>query len=566
LKKKALTKALIAMVFILAVFGVKTVYFAEILKKIAPGKDFVAARMNEPGNWIYLKITLGLFIAFCVFYLNKIRNYIKCFKKALYQIIFSFKRYWANIPGWERRIFLVTFAGIFIFRFYWMLTLPITHDEASTYVNFSGRGLLYAMGYYTAPNNHILNSVLAFFTCKIPVKDTLALRIPTFLAGISAVAALWFLLRRYSASPFLSLCIWGIYSYMFFLTDYGVMARGYSFVLLFFILAYYAVLSLCKNETNEYKFHWLLVFTMASIAGFYAIPTYLYAHATLCLIYGVYNYKNIKSLLIFARVNLLIIAAVMLLYLPVVLISGLDSLIHNRYVERVSSQYVLENLYAHFTNTFSTLFTRFDYYIPIIFLSFFLLIIKQKNLPVISAIIILMMAPLLIVLQGVVPFERTWIYLSVPALLLLLTVINMLAKYKEYPLPSGWFVFLYACLISLAGFRTHQKMKYDHSEGMSAWELKEMVYSEINKGHRVISMDYISHTILDYYRLRNKVFNLELYRPESWNTSADAAFLIPKNTIIITQKEVGEKYINRVQDGWRLKRLGVVYNVYENKQ
>ena len=564
MNKKALTKALIAMVFIWAVFWVKTVYFAEILKKIAPGKDFVAARMNEPDNWIYLKISLGLFIAFCVFYFNKIHFYIKYFKTAYSQITVGFKSYWTNIPGWEKRIFLATFAGIFIFRFYWMLALPITHDEASTFVNFSGRGLLYAMGYYTAPNNHILNSVLAFFTCKIPVKDTLALRIPSFLAGMSAVAALWFFLRRYSASPLLSLCIWGIYSSMFFLTDYGVMARGYSFVLLFFILAYHAVLSLCKNDTNEFKFHWLLVFTKVSIAGFYAIPTYLYAHAALCLIYGVYNYKNIKSLVVFVRANLLIIAVVMLLYLPVVMISGLDSLIHNRYVERVSSQYVLENLYAHFTNTFSVLFTRFDYYIPIIFLSFFLLTIKQKNLPVISAIIILMMAPLLIVLQGVVPFERTWIYLSVPALLLLLTVIITLSKYKEYPLPSGWFVFVYAFLISLAGFRTHQKMKYEHSEGMSAWELKDIVYSEINKGQRIISMDYISHTILDYYRLRNKAFNLELYRPESWNTSADSAFLVPKNTIIITQKEVGEKYMNRVQDGWRLKRSGMVYNVYEN--
>lgn len=536
-----------------------------MFQKLAPGKDFVASRIKESGNLVYVKIFLILGLLSYFIFFSKISYYITLFKTNFSNLILNFKIYWKDIPRLEKRIFLATVAAILIFRFYWMLTLPITHDEASTYVNFSGRGLLYATGYYTAPNNHILNSVFAFFTCKIPVKDTLALRIPSFFAGMSAVAVLWFLLRRYSASPLLALGIWGIYSSMYFLTDYGVMARGYSFVLLFFILAYYAVLSLCEKEKNEFQFQWLLVFAIASTLGFYAIPTYLYAHVSLCLIYGVYNYKNIKSLLIFARVNLLIIVAVMLLYLPVVMISGLDSLIHNRYVERVSSQYVLENLNTHFTSTFSVLFTRFDYYIPIILLSFFLLFVKQKNLTVISTIIILMMAPLLIILQGVIPFERTWIYLSVPSLLLLLTLINMLTKYKEYRLPSGWFVFLYACLISIAGFRTHQKMKYRHSDGMSAWEIKDLVSTEIKNNQRIISMDYISHTILDYYRIKKKAFNLDLYLPESWDKFTDSVYQIPSNTIIITKTEVGEKYLSRVKEKWRLKRKGFVFSVYTSE-
>ena len=536
-----------------------------IIHKLAPDKDFVASRIKEYGNIVYVKIFLILGILIFSIYFNKISYYITSFKTAFSDLFVNFKMYWKGIPVMEKRIFLATLTGIFVFRFYWMLALPITHDEASTYVNFSGRGLLYAMGYYTAPNNHILNSVLSFFTCKIPVKDTLALRIPSFLAGMSAVAALWFFLRRYSASPLLSLCIWGIYSSMFFLTDYGVMARGYSFVLLFFILAYSSVLSLCKNDTNEFKFQWLLVFTMASIAGFYAIPTYLYAHSALCLIYGVYNYKNIKSLVVFARVNLLIIAVVMLLYLPVVMISGLDSLIHNRYVERVSSQYVLENLYVHFSNTLSVLFTRFDYYLPLILLSFFLLSTKQKSTVVISAMIILIMAPVFIILQGVIPFERTWIYLSVPLLLLLLSLVNLLAKYKLSYLPSGWFLFLYTCLILSAGFQTHQKMKYEHSDGMSAWELKDLVSSEIKDNQTLISMDYISHTILDYYRIKYKAFNLELYLPETWDKFTDSLYLIPSNKTIITKTEVGDKYLSRVKDKWRLKRKGLVFSVYTSE-
>jgi hypothetical protein len=174
-----------------------------------------------------------------------------------------------------------------------------------------------------------------------------------------------------------------------------------------------------------------------------------------------------------------------------------------------------------------------------------------------------MIAPLLIILQGVVPFERTWIYLSVPSLLLLISLFKLLEKHKEFSIPVGWFVFVYTSLISMAGLRTHQKMKYDHSEGMSAWELKDMVYSEINKDQRIISMDYISHTILDYYRLRNKAFNLELYLPESWNSNLDSAYLHDKNSVIITQKSVVKKYINRVKKTWRLKREGDVYCIYE---
>jgi hypothetical protein len=453
-----------------------------------------------------------------------------------------------------------------------MIELPITHDESSTYINFSGRGLIYSMGYYSATNNHVLNSMLAFFTCKIPVKDTLALRIPAFLAGIGAIIVLWFFLRNHFRSHVLSIFVWGIYCNMFFLTDYGVMARGYSFILLFFIVSYYSVLriqpyKLGNNLVDILNHRWFCVFILSSIAGFYTIPTYLYAHMALCFIYAVYYYGNSKSIIVFVKANLLIIAIVMLLYLPVVMISGIDSLINNRAVQRISSLYAIKNLYSHFSSTFSVLFINFRYNTIIFIMASIYLIIRQPNKLIVSALLTIFIAPLFIVLQGVIPFERTWIYLTLPGLIVFISLfkIDFTFNSKFYS-HAKWFVPLYVCSLAITFHKTQFKMRYQHSDGMSTWELKNLVYSEIKEKQQVVSMDYISHTILDYYRLRNKAFNLELYRPESWNTSADAAFLIPKNTIIITQKEVGEKYINRVQDGWRLKRLGVVYNVYENKQ
>ncbi len=219
-----------------------------ILKTIAPGKSFVEARMSELNNILYLKTTL-LFASVCFLLIKS-----DCFTYLLKSIVWFFRnlnKYWLSVPQSERNLALLLFSTTALFRIFWVFELPITHDEASTYVNFTGRGLLYAMGYYTAPNNHILNSVLAVFTCKLPIQTTIALRIPSFLAGMASVVALWVFLRRNTSSASIALLISGVFAMTYFITDYGVMARGYSFILLFFTISYYVLLKWLEAENDN---------------------------------------------------------------------------------------------------------------------------------------------------------------------------------------------------------------------------------------------------------------------------------------------------------------------------
>jgi hypothetical protein len=540
-------------------------YFMEFF---APGKAFIKARLCEPQNLWYLRAVLVL-MAVSVFVSDF--RLVKAFNKVyatLRWLLKSVRDCWYTVPSYEKRAVLLLFVFTGIFRFYWIIELPITHDEAATYVNFTGRGLMYAMGYYTAPNNHILNSVLAFSTCNLPIPNTIALRIPSFFAGMASVVALWFFLRRNTPNVRIALLISGMFSVTYFITDYGVMARGYSFILLFFTVSFYVLLKWLEAE-NDNVYEPKAIFGIASVLGFYAIPTYLYAHVPLCLGFLFFSIKNKTRVFSFFKINLFIVTAVLCLYLPVVMISGLDSLIHNRYVERVSSIYVFKNLTEHFNNVFSHFFFNVSG-LPLLVLVLAIFVLfksRLENKAVLISVLVLLMAPILILIQGVLPFERTWIYFFLPVLFLVTHAINIIYESwgkNQWNLNRALPVLLPLICIPIA-LNTHNRMKNRHSDGKSAYELRDIVMNRIPAGQTVISMDYISHTILQYYEKQNRSFNLNLYLPESWNTKQDSFLVGCKDIQIITQKGVAKNYMVSKKNQWNMLYNGIVYDIWVKK-
>jgi hypothetical protein len=558
-------KILVLILIITLIVFLNDEYIGFILKTIAPGKSFAEARMSERNNILYLKTTL-LFASVCFLLIKS-----GCLNYFLNSIVWFFRnliKYWLSVPRFERNMALLLFSTTALFRIFWVFELPITHDEASTYVNFTGRGLWYAVGYYTAPNNHILNSVLAVFTSKLPIQTTIALRIPSFLAGMASVVALWFFLRKNTSSASIALLISGVFSVTYFITDYGVMARGYSFILLFFTVSFYVLLKWLEAE-NDNVYEPKVIFGIASVLGFYAIPTYLYAHVPLCLGFLFFSIKNKTRVFSFFKINLFIVTAVLCLYLPVVMISGLDSLIHNRYVERVSSLYVFQNLTEHFNGVFSQFFFNVSGLPLLIVVLAISVLFKTRllNKAVLISVLVLLMAPVLILIQGVLPFERTWIYFFLPVLVLVSHGINIIYESwlkKQWNLNRALPVILPLICIPIA-VNTHDRMKNRHSDGKSAYELRDIVMNRIPAGETVISMDYISHTILQYYEKQNRSFNLNLYLPEAWNTEQDSFLVGCKNLQIITQKGISKKYMVSKKNQWNMLYDGSVYDIWVKK-
>jgi len=565
--KFILNKKTLIVFLVLVIVFLKPIHIAFCLEKTFGNKPFIYSRFSENNNIVYIKTIFLLLLILLLFRKNNTR-YFKL--KPTNFIILLFRRvhkYWKSISQFEKTCFLLLFFIVTALRVYWMFNIPVTHDEASTYVNFAGKGLLYSLGYYTAPNNHILNSGLAFFTCKLPIDKLIALRIPAVLAGLTSVVALWFFLRNYTPYKLLSLVVCGMFCTMPFLTDYGVMSRGYSFVLLFYIVSLYSMIEWTKNNTGLSSIVSRQIFIFSSVLGFYSIPTFLYAYTSLCIAFIYLNKRKHESLNEFFKVNIKVVVFAMILYLPVVLFSGLDSIISNPYVKRVSCVYVIQNLYNHFNQTFSALFVSVNHLIFIILIiTSIVMFIKRDNV-VLFSVIGLFSAPFLIAIQGVIPFERTWIYLYLPILVIILYFVFIFVRYFKIPLLLNKKIYfiIYLFLIITSTFITNRTIASRKLNNEVPWEIKNIVKNDI-VDKDVVSLDYISHTILEFYHLQNSNFRLTLYRPETFNQKSDSHYLASKNTLWLVSKDINDKFFNTKKNVVKKSRAGNNYILYNNLQ
>lgn len=142
---------------------------------------------------------------------------------------------------------------------------PVTYDEAYTYLAFVSQPLLTAIGLYNLPNNHPLNSLLAWLSTRLLSDGTMALRLPSFLFGIGALFLGHRLFSRLMGpltGALVTLAI-AISSPIVF---YSTQARGYSGQLFFFLLLLTAVF--------EQRPDALIV--LAAVLALWSVPTAVY--------------------------------------------------------------------------------------------------------------------------------------------------------------------------------------------------------------------------------------------------------------------------------------------------
>lgn len=289
---------------------------------------------------------------------------------------------------------------------YFAFSLPISYDEAWTYLNFTERGIISSLAYYPAPNNHILHSLLTNLIYYIlPFAPLLCLRLPTIIISLLLIGvSIAFLTKHYNQK--VGILVSGLFPILYMSLYFSYMSRGYALVLLFFVLSLNFILNIIKNNNQERDWFW---FTIFSVLGFFTMPSYLYVFIimnTILLIFYKKSilYKQIKSLFF-------IITAVCILYLPVIIVSGLNSLINNKFVAPISRDIVISKLPVFFTNALENLFGFNIYISGLIFLISILLIGKNKDWFHLKLLLIfLTLPPILLVAHSVIPFSRTFNY------------------------------------------------------------------------------------------------------------------------------------------------------------
>jgi len=211
----------------------------------------------------------------------------------------------------------------------------MNHDESYTFVVFSSPSLFNTLSNYHLPNNHVLNSLLIYFSTHLFGIQPWAVRLPALLAGLLLIPATYALARtvydKYTAliSALLMAILPGAILY-------ATTARGYSLVALFTVLTLWLA-NFLRSSKNLFAWSLLVLF---SALGFYSVPVFLFPFG---MVFAWLFFENLfadpgeyDSRINFLRYWLLAgfgtAVLVLILYTPIFIYTGADKVFANPWV------------------------------------------------------------------------------------------------------------------------------------------------------------------------------------------------------------------------------------------
>jgi hypothetical protein len=234
-----------------------------------------------------------------------------------------------------------------------LLARPMEHDEAYTYIAFASRPVIHLLRDYHLPNNHIFHSLLVYLSINLFGIEPWFVRLPAFLAGVLLVPLAFLVGRAYYTST-AGLLAAGAAALLPAIGEYASQARGYTMVAVA-ALALLGLSIIVKSYRNTFAwFAWIVVAAL----GLYTLPIMLYplGGAVLWLLITAlardvspaYQGRFLAHL---GSAAFLTGALTGLLYLPVVLYSGVASLTANPFVRGLAWKPFTENLLTRLNST-----------------------------------------------------------------------------------------------------------------------------------------------------------------------------------------------------------------------
>jgi len=235
---------------------------------------------------------------------------------------------WRSEPR-DHRIAFAAIVAIGIILRVAHLRQPMRYDEAVTYMYFVRHPWSEALSLYTYPNNHLFHTLLAKVSTTAFGNSPWALRLPAFLAGVLVIPATYAVTRLLYGER-AGLIAAAMVAASGVLTLYSTNARGYTMVVLAFLLLVLAGIRILRGDVHPPWF----TFAVIAALGLWTIPVMLYPLGTVALWIAL-------SLLVAGRAAELRRLAVslgvtggltLLLYAPVISREGLAAITRNRFV------------------------------------------------------------------------------------------------------------------------------------------------------------------------------------------------------------------------------------------
>jgi len=293
---------------------------------------------------------------------------------------------------------------------------PIRYDEAFTFLAFASKPLHLGLSLYHHPNNHLFNTFFMHLCYQLLGNQPWILRLPALVGGTLLVPATY-LMTRMLYNKTAGLWSAGLVAASSVLIEYSTNARGYSFVALFFILT----VLLAKVVKDSRSLTGWLLFMACSIMGFYSIPIMVYPLGLVIgwlFVSGLFGDVGYARKIFFRDLLYsigIIGVGTLILYVPVILMNGLQSLTGNPYVDGASWPY----FFSTFPKSLVLVWKQWNRDIPSV-LSVFLAVcffvgcfahrkVSRDRVPIV--VIGLIWCLLLTVATRVIPYERVWLFL-----------------------------------------------------------------------------------------------------------------------------------------------------------
>ncbi len=355
-------------------------------------------------------------------------------------------------------------------------------DESATFLYYASHPLPVAVSIYGSPNNHILHTVLMHLSYLIFGVSEWALRMPAFLAGVAIVPLTYVAARSLGNRG--ALLAAALSASAPVLIDYSTDARGYTLLCCFVLICTAAMAEIIRSGSRIA----VRIFAISAALGFYTVPVMLYPFVML-VVWGR------KKALAGAIAAVLIAVA---LFVPVLLISGISSVMSNAYVRPLPIAEFIRSALPYLATVRAQLFVGIPAIVQILLAIGFVVAVRRQPMWIGFIPVIV-----LIGLQRVLPFPRVWLPFLV---LLFITAAAAWPWDRSEPAVAG------AVVIALAftGFTTERVR--ETGELRAVREITRELNMRAQKGDAVLATSPSEMPIAFYCR-RVEVLNPDVSRP-----------------------------------------------------
>lgn len=241
---------------------------------------------------------------------------------------------WASFTPPQRRLALGSLLVLTAIRL--VQSIPAVtpaYDDAASFALFVSRGLLAVTSYYPLPNNHVLSSLVDWLFFQVNPGFWWSMRLPVVLA---ATLATWLLLAgllraRVPFRPALLTVV--LFSLSQLSLYHATVGRGYWLLMIGTALVFFATLDLSSAAPARPRRAWLGL-VAGGILGAFAVPTFAMALVSAFGWLGLQALRERRGRLLLhtALAGSVVGAGILLLYAPLMLVSGADKLFGNGFV------------------------------------------------------------------------------------------------------------------------------------------------------------------------------------------------------------------------------------------